>query len=75
MAWVSHQGEHVIALPGTTPAWRICTKTCAAGTIALNAQPLAALDALFPPQAIAGDRYGPQGQREVDTEKCPFEQR
>jgi hypothetical protein len=40
----------------------------------LNAQTLAALDALFSPEAIVGNRYAPQGQREVDTEKYVFEQ-
>ena len=44
------------------------------GTIALNAQTLAAVDALFSPEAIVGNRYAPQGQREVDTEKYVFEQ-
>ena len=74
IAWVLHQGEHIIALPGTTSVAHL-HEDLRGGTIALNAPTLAALDALFPPQAIVGDRYAPQGQREVDTEKFPFEQR
>ncbi|MFC4621137.1 aldo/keto reductase [Comamonas nitrativorans] len=74
IAWVLHQGEHIIALPGTTSVAHL-HEDLRGGTVALNAQTLAALDALFPPEAIVGDRYGPQGQREVDTEKFPFEQR
>ena len=74
IAWVLHQGEHIIALPGTTSVAHLL-EDLRGGTIALNAQTLAALDALFPPEAIVGERYAPQGQREVDTEKFPFEQR
>lgn len=45
------------------------------GTIALNAQTLPALDALFSPEAtVHGNRHAPQGQREADTEKYVFEQ-
>ena len=51
-----------------------CPVELRGGTIALNAQTLAALDALFSPEAIVGNRYAPQGQREVDTEKYVFEQ-
>ena len=74
IAWVLHQGEHIIALPGTTSVAHL-HEDLRGGTVALNAQTLAALDALFPPEAIVGERYAPQGQREVDTEKFPFEQR
>ncbi len=74
IAWVLHQGEHVIALPGTTSVAHL-HEDLRGVTVALNAQALAALDALFLPEAIVGDRYAPQGQREVDTEKFPFEQR
>ena len=73
IAWVLHQGEHIIALPGTTSVAHL-HEDLRGGTIALNAQTLAALDALFSPEAIVGNRYAPQGQREVDTEKYVFEQ-
>lgn len=73
IAWVLHQGEHVIALPGTTRVDHL-HEDLGGGAVALSADVLAGLDALFKPEAIAGDRYALQGQGEVDTEKYAFEQ-
>ena len=73
MAWVLHQGSHVIALPGTTSVGHL-QENVQAGQVQLTPEVLSALDALFQPEAIVGDRYGLQGQREVDTEKFAFEQ-
>lgn len=73
IAWVLHQGEHVVALPGTTRVDHLL-EDVRGGSIQLSPTVLAGLDALFLPQAIAGDRYGLQAQREVDTEKYAFEQ-
>jgi aryl-alcohol dehydrogenase-like predicted oxidoreductase len=73
IAWVLHQGEHVLALPGTTDIDHLHEDVRGA-SVQLNAEALAALDAIFQPIAIAGERYAPQGQREVDTEKFTFEQ-
>lgn len=73
IAWVLHQGEHVVALPGTTRVDHLL-EDVRGGSIQLSPTVLAGLDALFQPQAIAGDRYGLQAQREVDTEKYAFEQ-
>lgn len=74
IAWVLHQGEHIIALPGTTSVAHL-QEDVRGGSVQLSSQVLAALDALFQPQAIQGDRYALQGQREVDTEKYAFEKR
>lgn len=74
MAWVLHQGEHVIALPGTTSVAHL-QENLRGGCIQLSAQWLAELGEIFQPQAITGDRYALQGQGEVDTEKYAFEQR
>jgi aryl-alcohol dehydrogenase-like predicted oxidoreductase len=74
IAWVLHQGEHIIALPGTTSVEHL-QEDLRGGDVQLSARALAALDALFQPEAIAGDRYALQGQREVDTEKYDFEKR
>lgn len=73
ITWVLHQGSHVIALPGTTSVAHL-QEDLRGETVALDADILAALNQLFQPEAIAGDRYALQGQREVDTEKFAFEQ-
>ena len=72
IAWVLHQGEHVIALPGTTSIEHL-REDVRGGTVRLGAATLAALDELFQPERITGDRYALQGQGEVDTEKYSFE--
>lgn len=72
IAWVLHQGEHVIALPGTTQLAHL-QLDLAGAALKLSAEVLAELDAIFQPQAIHADRYALASQREVDTEKFAFE--
>ncbi|MFT3813203.1 MAG: aldo/keto reductase [Acidovorax sp.] len=72
IAWVLHQGEHIIALPGTTSVAHL-HEDVRGGAVQIGAATLAALHDLFQPGRITGDRYALQGQREVDTEKYPFE--
>jgi len=72
IAWVLHQGSHVIALPGTTRVEHL-KEDVRGGAVQLSAEVLTALDVLFQPDQIVGDRYAPQGQREVNTEKFSFE--
>lgn len=72
LAWLLHQGEHVIALPGTTRVAHLHDNLGGA-SLALDPATLAELDVLFAPDRIGGDRYVPAAQREVDTEKFPFE--
>jgi aryl-alcohol dehydrogenase-like predicted oxidoreductase len=72
LAWVLAQGDHVIAIPGTTNAGHL-EENQGAEAIRLDAATLAALDALFRPEVIAGERYPPATQAENDTED--FEQR
>lgn len=74
MAWVLHQGEHVIALPGTTRVDHLL-EDVRGGSVQLSATLLAELDEIFQPDAISGDRYALQSQGEVDTEKYAFEKR
>jgi aryl-alcohol dehydrogenase-like predicted oxidoreductase len=74
IAWVLHQGEHVIALPGTTSVEHL-HEDVRGGSVKLSAELLAELDDIFKPEAMAGDRYALQGQGEVDTEKYAFEKR
>lgn len=74
IAWVLHQGEQVIALPGTTSVDHL-HEDIRGGSVKLSAELLAELNDIFKPEAIAGDRYALQGQGEVDTEKFGFEKR
>jgi aryl-alcohol dehydrogenase-like predicted oxidoreductase len=56
LAWVLHQGEDVVAIPGTKRV-RYLEENAAAADIRLSAEDLARLDAAAPPGATAGDRY------------------
>lgn len=67
IAWVLHQGEHVIALPGTTSRAHL-DEDLHGAAVQLTREQLSALDALFRPEAVAGHRYALQAQKEVDTE-------
>jgi aryl-alcohol dehydrogenase-like predicted oxidoreductase len=68
LAWLLHQGDHVIPIPGTTNEAHL-HEDLGAASIALNAALLQALDAWFQPQAIVGNRYNAASQSEVDTEQ------
>ena len=72
IAWLLHQGEHVIALPGTTNVEHL-RENVRGGSVKLSTELLAELNDIFKPEAIAGDRYALQAQGEVDTEKFGFE--
>lgn len=73
MAWVLSRGEHIVPIPGTT---RIDHLDDLLGTFAHPVSPetLAAVDALFPPNAAAGPRYAAEAQSQVDTEVWADEQ-
>ena len=67
LAWVLHQGEHIVAIPGSTQVAHVQANALAA-SIKLEAQTLAQLDALINQQTVAGGRYTAQAESEVDTE-------
>lgn len=67
IAWVLAQGEHVVAIPGTTKITHL-EENQGAGAIRLDAVTLKELDALFRPGCVAGERYPPATQAENDTE-------
>ncbi|MEA2418110.1 MAG: hypothetical protein QOE60_316 [Thermoleophilaceae bacterium] len=56
LAWLLHQGEDVVPIPGTRHPGRV-EENAAAVDIELSDEQLRALDELFPPGATAGDRY------------------
>jgi aryl-alcohol dehydrogenase-like predicted oxidoreductase len=64
LAWLLHQGEDVVPIPGTTKVSRV-EENAAAVDIELTDEQLATLDELFPPGVTAGDRYADMGAVEL----------
>jgi len=56
LAWLLHQGEHVVSIPGTTKQHRF-DENQAANDVVLTAEELAALDENLPVGAAVGGRY------------------
>jgi aryl-alcohol dehydrogenase-like predicted oxidoreductase len=65
LAWLLHQGEDVVPIPGTKRI-KYLDENAAAVDIALSAEQLRELDELFPPGAAAGERYAPAGMDSVE---------
>lgn len=65
LAWVMAQGEHIVPIPGTKRR-RYLEENVAAASLALSAQELAAIEAVFPQQAVAGARYGQESMGYVN---------
>lgn len=57
LAWVLAQGSDIVPIPGTKRR-RYLEENIAALEISLSATELAVLNAIFPAQAAAGERYG-----------------
>ncbi|MBE5203453.1 aldo/keto reductase [Pectobacterium sp. FL60-S17] len=57
LAWVLAQGEHIVPIPGTKRR-RYLEENVAALDVTLTQEELAAINAIFPPDAAAGERYG-----------------
>ena len=56
LAWVLAQGDDVAPIPGTKRRLYL-EENVGSADVVLTADDLAALDAIVPPGAIAGDRY------------------
>ena len=56
LAWLLHQGDDVVPIPGTRRVARL-EENAAAADIELTAEQLDELGGLFPPGVTAGDRY------------------
>lgn len=67
LAWLLHQGKHVLPIPGTTNVAHL-QENMAASLIRLSAAQLQELHSAFAPPNISGDRYPPATQAEIDTE-------
>lgn len=72
LAWVLSRGDHVVPIPGTTSLAHL-EENMATLDLSLGTATLAAVDALFAPGAIAGSRYAPAMQAQIDTELLPEE--
>jgi aryl-alcohol dehydrogenase-like predicted oxidoreductase len=59
LAWVLAQGEHIVPIPGTRRI-RNLDENLGALDVELSREDLAAIDAVFPPDAPAGARYSEQ---------------
>jgi aryl-alcohol dehydrogenase-like predicted oxidoreductase len=64
LAWLLSKHGHVVPIPGTKRRAYL-TENAAAASIRLTAEQVAALDALFAPEAIAGGRYNEEGMKGV----------
>ena len=65
LAWVLAQGEGVLAIPGTRKRSRL-DENLGALDMVLSKDELAAIDAVFPPEAVAGSRYAAAGMAHVN---------
>jgi aryl-alcohol dehydrogenase-like predicted oxidoreductase len=65
LAWLLHQGDDVVPIPGTRRVSRL-EENAAAAELELSHEQLAALDEVFTPGATAGDRYAPDGMASVE---------
>jgi aryl-alcohol dehydrogenase-like predicted oxidoreductase len=68
LAWLLHQGAHVVPIPGTTQLAHL-HENLRAADVKLTPELLSRLNALLPHQRMQGGRYGAQAQSEVDTEE------
>ena len=67
LAWLLHQGEHIIPIPGTTCVEHLLDDLGAVN-VKLSTDVMARLETLINEKTVAGSRYNEQGNREVDTE-------
>jgi aryl-alcohol dehydrogenase-like predicted oxidoreductase len=64
LAWLLHQGEHIVPIPGTTKLARL-EENIAAADLRLTPDELAAIEAAVPADAVEGGRYNEQGLKAV----------
>jgi aryl-alcohol dehydrogenase-like predicted oxidoreductase len=65
LAWLLHQGDDVVPIPGTKRV-KYLEENAAAANITLSADQLAALDEAMPVGAAAGDRYPAESMGSVE---------
>ena len=67
IAWLLHQGEHILPIPGTRSVEHL-RENMGAAEVRLSDAVMLQLDALINHHTVAGNRYADQANREVDTE-------
>ena len=67
LAWLLHQGEHIIPIPGTTQVAHLHDDLGAAD-VHLDPSVIERLNALINQRTVVGNRYNAQNASEVDTE-------
>jgi aryl-alcohol dehydrogenase-like predicted oxidoreductase len=65
LAWILHQGDFFVPIPGTYKISHLETNAAAAG-IRLTREELAAIDRIFPPGAVAGTRHDYDRSKELN---------
>jgi aryl-alcohol dehydrogenase-like predicted oxidoreductase len=68
LAWLLHQGEDIVPIPGTRRIERL-EENMAAASLKLTAQELSAIAELFPVGAAAGARYSESGMAMLDKSR------
>lgn len=66
LAWVLHQGDFIVPIPGARRLPHL-EDNAAASEIALTQADLAAIDAAMPPASVSGERYMPEAMALVDA--------
>jgi len=56
LAWVLAKGDFIVPIPGASKIAHL-EQNCASASLALRGEDIAALDALFSPQNVQGERY------------------
>jgi aryl-alcohol dehydrogenase-like predicted oxidoreductase len=64
LAWLLHQGDDIVPIPGTTKTKHL-TENAAAADVDLTDEELEQLDEIAPPEAPAGKRYPERGMASV----------
>ena len=67
IAWLLHQGDDILPIPGTTSVEHLMDDIGAAD-VKLSTDVIARLNALINQHTVHGDRYNAQANSEVDTE-------
>jgi aryl-alcohol dehydrogenase-like predicted oxidoreductase len=65
LAWVLSRGDDIVPIPGTKQRARL-EENVGALNVRLSAADIARIDALFPPDAAVGDRYGAAGMTTIN---------
>jgi aryl-alcohol dehydrogenase-like predicted oxidoreductase len=65
LAWLLHQGDDVVPIPGTRRITRL-EENASAVEVELTEDQLRALDETFAPGVTAGDRYTPDGMASIE---------